>query len=174
MIGPSLALPAQELGDRGAEPAWLVGIDLGEFLDRLDRRLRIGLVLQERAAEPHDAVGPGAGDEIPAFRQRAVVARRHDQVLAAFAAVGTGHSDVDDPAEPVVVDGAEKLGRRLQDHGALGEIEDAHDVDRVRVGRQEQRLGIHQLGEDEDLVVLDPDVPMPLGRRRCSRPAWCP
>ena len=31
-------------------------------------------------------------------------------------------------------------------------------VDCVGVGRQEQRLGIHQFGEDEDLVVLDADA----------------
>ena len=77
------------------------GIDLGELPDRFDRRLRIALVLQERAAEPQDAGGPGAGDEEPALRQRAVVARRHDQVLAAFAAIGPGQADVDDPAKPV-------------------------------------------------------------------------
>jgi hypothetical protein len=43
---------------------------------------------------------------------------------------------------------------RLQHHRALGEIEGAHiegahDVNRVRVGRQKHRLGIHPFGKDE-------------------------
>ena len=102
-------LAGQELGDRRADAAGLVGVDLGELPDRSAAGLRIVAVLQERAAEPHDAGGPGAGDEKSALRQRAVVVRRQDQVLAAFAAIGAGQADVGDPAEPVVVDGAEKL-----------------------------------------------------------------
>ena len=45
-------LAGQELGDGRADAAGFVGIDLGELPDRFGRRLRIVLVLQERAAEP--------------------------------------------------------------------------------------------------------------------------
>ena len=57
------------------------------------------------------------------------------------------------------------LRRRLQHHGALGEIERADDVDRVGIGGQPQRLGIHQLGVDDDLVVLDADALQALADR---------
>ena len=55
--------------------------------------------------------------------------------------------------------------RRLQHHGALGEIERADDVDRVGIGGQPQRLGIHQLGVDDGLVVLDADALQALADR---------
>ena len=41
----------------------------------------------------------------------------------------------------------------------------ADEVDGVGVGGEEQRLGIHQLGEDDDLVVLDADVEQALADR---------
>jgi len=40
----------------------------------------------------------------------------------------------------------------------LREVEEAENVDRVGIGCQKQRLGIHQFGEDEDLIVLDADA----------------
>ena len=135
--------------------AGLVRVNLGKLPNRFGRRFRIVLVLQERAPEPHHAGSPGARDEEPALRQRTVVAGRQDQVFPTFTSVGPGQADVGDPAEPVVVDGAEKPGWHLQHHGPLGQIEDAEGIDGVRVGRQEQRLGVHQVGEDDDLVILD-------------------
>ena len=94
-------------------------------------------------------------DEEPALRQRSGVVRPHDQILAALPAVGPRRAEVDHPAEPGVLHSAEKLGRSLQHHWSLAEIEGAHHVDRVGIRGQEQRLGIHQLFENDDLVVLD-------------------
>ena len=145
---------AQEVGDGGADAAGLVWIDLGELSDRFGHGLRI-VVLQERASEPYDEVGPGAGD-IESIRQRTIVAGRQDEVFPALAAIRPRQTDIDDPAEPVVIDRAKRLGWHLEHHGTLGQVEHAHGIDGVRIGRQEQRLGIHQLGEDKDFVILDP------------------
>ena len=65
---------------------------------------------------------------------------------------------VDVLLEPGVVDAAEKPGGHLQHQGPFAEVEHGHDVHRVRVRREEQRLGIHQFGEHDDLVVLDADI----------------
>ena len=51
-----------------------------------------------------------ARDVKPAVGKRTVIARRQEQVSSAFAAVGAGEPDVDDPLEPHVVDGAEPFG----------------------------------------------------------------
>ena len=102
----------------------------------------------------------------PPCRQRSGVVRPHDQILAALPAVGPRRADVDHPAEPGILHRAEKLGRRLQHHWSLAEIEEAHDVDRVGVRGQEQRLGIHQLFENDDLVVLHPDAHHALAQAR--------
>ena len=69
---------------------------------------------------------------------------------------GARRSEIDDPPPPHIVDGAERPGRCLEHHRPLGQFDDTHEIDGVRVGRQEQRLGIHQVGEHEDFVVLHP------------------
>ena len=121
--------------------------------DLLGRRFR-AVVLQEHADPQQDVHGPGAGREEPALRQRAVVAGRQDHVLPAQAAIGTGRTDVGHPVVPAIVDQAKKFRRHLHDHRPLGEFEDAEGVDRVCVGHQQHCLGIHQLGEEENLVIL--------------------
>ena len=71
-----------------------------------DRRRGIA-VLHERAPQHQDPVGPRVPDEEAALGQRAVVAGRNEEELAAGAAVGSGEAEVDDPLEPHVVEGAE-------------------------------------------------------------------
>ena len=121
-----------------------------------------------------DSGGTGADDIEPTLGQRTVVAGREDKIFSAFTSIGSRRTEIGDPAPPGVVDRAERLGRRLEHHRPLGEIEDAHEIDGVRIGRQEQRLRIHQFGEDQDLVILDPNVEKALaGWRPCSHPAGC-
>ena len=158
LILASLALAGKELGDGRADAARLVRVDLGELLDRLGRGLRIVLVLEERAAQDHQPGGPGTGDEVAALRHRTVVARREDEILAARAAIRARQAKIDDPAEPHVVQSPQHLGRHLEHHGPFGDVDEAQEVHGVGVGGEEQRLGIHQLGEDEDFVVLDAGV----------------
>src|SRR6185295_11565807 len=110
-----LSVAAQELSDGGADAAGLVWIDLGELSDRFGHGLRI-VVLQERATEPDDEAGPGAGD-IESTGHRTIVAGRQDEVFPAIAAIRPRQTDVDDPAEPVVIDGPERLGWHLKHHG---------------------------------------------------------
>ncbi len=93
--------------------------------------------------------------DIEATRQRTIVAGRQDEVFSALAAIRTRQPDVDDPAEPVVIDGTKRLRWHLQHHGTLGQVQHAHGIDGVRIGRQEERLGVHQFGEDKDFVILD-------------------
>jgi hypothetical protein len=106
-LAGKLHLALQRLGDAGAVAARRVGIDLQIFLDVVDGRLRIVTVLQEGPHGIENPVGLRVGDEVAAFGQRAIIARAHDQVLAAEPAIGTGPPDIDHPGEPHVVDGAE-------------------------------------------------------------------
>ncbi len=95
---------------------------------------------------------------VPAVRQRPLVAGWNEQVAAALAAVRPRQAEVDDPPPPHIVDHSECLRRRLDDHRARREIDDAEEVDRVGVRGQEHRLRPHQLREDQDRVVLHADV----------------
>ena len=141
----------QRLGDAGAVAARHVGVDLQVRLHVLDRRLRV-VVDQVGARGIEDVVGLRMRDEVAALGQRPVIAGRHDQVLAAEAAVGTGAADVDDPGEPHVVDRADRVGGLLDHHRAVAEVDRREVVDRVGVGGEEQRARVHQLGEDDDAV----------------------
>ena len=152
---PDLAF--QRGRDARAVAAGRVGVDLQVLLDVLDGGLGI-VVGQKRAGGVEHVVRLRVGDEEAALGQRAVIAGRHDQVLAALAAVGAWEADVDDPAEPHVVDGAEPLRRLLDHHRAIGQVHGGEVVDRVGIGGQEQRLRVHQLGEDDDGVVLGADA----------------
>ena len=141
----------QRLGDAGAVAARDVGVDLQVGLDVLDRGLRV-VVHEVGARGVEDVVGLRMRDEVAALGQRPVVAGRHDQVLAAEAAVGTGAADVDDPGEPHVVDRADRVGGLLDHHRAVAQVDRREVVDRVGVGGEEQRRRVHQLGEDDDAV----------------------
>ena len=143
--------PGQRLGDAGAVAARRVGVDLQVGLDVVDGWLRV-VVHQVCARGIEDVVGLRVRDEVAALGQRPVVAGRNDQILAAEAAVGTWASDVDDPGEPHVVDRADRVGRLLDHHRPVGEVDGRQVVDRVGVGGQEQRARVHQLGEDDDAV----------------------
>ncbi len=91
--------------------------------------------------------------------------RRYDQILAAFAPVRPWPADVDHPAEPVVVDGSEKLWRHFQDHRPIRQVERPEGIDRVGVGGQKQGFGVHQLREDDDLIILHAGAVQPLSDR---------
>ena len=84
-ILPNLALAGKELGDGCADAASLVRVNLGQLLDRRDRRLRIIFVLKESAA--YDS---GMGDKVAALRHRTVVAGRQDEIVATKAAIRAG------------------------------------------------------------------------------------
>src|SRR6476469_9701576 len=97
----------QRGADAGAVSARKIGIDLERLLDLRDHRLRI--VLFEKGP-PYQG---GAGsthllNEIAAARQLALVIRRHKQVSAALATVGTGQTEVGYPLEPHVIDHTER------------------------------------------------------------------
>ncbi|MNS92594.1 hypothetical protein D3C72_1267370 [compost metagenome] len=83
-------------------------------------------------------VGGRMGNGEPTFGKGAVVARRHDQVLATLATIGSRQANIDNPTEPVVLDRAEYSRCRLQHHGALCQIERTHCVDRVGIGGQKK------------------------------------
>ena len=100
--GPDLA--GQEFADARAVAAGRVGIELGGF-DQRGRRLRI-VVLQKRAGENQHARGAGAGDEVTAFRHRAIVTRRQDEILSTLTPIRSGRTHVRDPAEPHIIERA--------------------------------------------------------------------
>ena len=147
-------LALQRRADAGAVSARKVGIDLERLLDQRDNRLGV-VLLEERASQQRGAGRAHLLHEVAAFGQFALIVRRHKQVLASFAPVGTGQPKVGDPLEPHVVDHAKREWRRLNDDRSLADVQIDKEIDGVRIGRQEQRLGIHQFGEDEGRVVGD-------------------
>ena len=167
-------LAGEEAADARAVGARHVGIDLERLLDGLDRGLRI-VVDEEGAAEQRDRCGGWPADEIAALGQRPVIARRQQQIFAAEPAIGARRAEIDHPAEPQIVEQAERVGRRLDHHRAFGEIDVGEEIDGVGIGGEEQRVRIHQAREDQDaLIVLDACVPECLcaprrSRRRASR-----
>ncbi len=154
--GSRVGLPGEELRYAGSNSAVNIGIYLGGLLDQLDRGLRI-VLYHETAPEHCDARRPRAGDKVSALGQGAVITRRQDQVFPALAAIRARRAKVDDPAPPEIIERAKRLGRRLEHHRTVTQVEEADEIDCVGVRRKEERLGIHQLGEHDDLVVLDPD-----------------
>ncbi len=132
-----------------------VGIDLERILDRFDGRLRV-VVDQEGPAEQRDGGRGRASDEISTFGQRPVIAWRQQQIFPALPAIRTGAAEIDHPAEPEIVEQAERVRRRLHHHRPLGEVDIADEIDRVGICGEEQRLRVHQAGKDQDaFVVLD-------------------
>ena len=110
-----------------------------------------------------DPIGVGL-DHVVALRHLAVVPGRQHQVLAALALVGTGRAHVAEIAHVHVVEDAQHVRGQLNDGGAvLFQVEEAPGVERGVVAGQHQRLGVHQVFPDEDLVaLLGADVPLTL------------
>ena len=94
-----------------------------------------------------------------AWRRRAVVARRQDQILAALAFVRSGRTDVCQRRLPGIHDGAGDgavtCRRDLQHHRAdiLG-VEERLQIDHVRVRRERLDLPVRQARPVHDLVGL--------------------
>ena len=86
--------------------------------------------------------------------QFTLIAGRHDEILAAFAPIGTRQSHVDDEAEEGIINGARSGTGRDFDHGrpVLLQIEQAEAIDGLGVAGEEQRIGIQQFLENEHLV----------------------
>ena len=107
-------------------------------------------VAAERRGPQRDiALGNGAG-----------VARRQDQILAAFARVGAGGTRVLQRHLPNVDDVAVERSvvarRRNLEHdrsGILG-VEERHEVDRVRIGRERLVVPVERARPIDDLVHL--------------------
>ncbi len=127
-------------------------IDLQTVLEVLGRRIRF-TVDQQATEDEHVHRTRGPADEV-AVRYLAVVVGRHDQVLPALPAVGSGGAHVDDEPEVGVVDRAGPAPRwHLYDGGTVGgQVEQGEGVNGVGVPGEEQRVGIHQLVEDHHLV----------------------
>ena len=191
-LDPGLALheaverleEAQIVGDRAVEQR-VDGID--------EARLRRARRLGQRIDPGAPAIGHGLGDVgIAAAAQvgaqqgvagigvrpqrdvargnRALVARRQDQVLAARPLVHAGGADILERGLPAVVDAAGDRalagGRDLQDDRAdiLGVVE-GQDVDRVGVGRQRLVLPGQRARPVDDLVELHPGAAHGLGQK---------
>jgi hypothetical protein len=102
---------------------------------------------------------------VAAVGQRAVIARRDEQEPTALAAIRTRQAEIDDPLPPPVVEHSQRLRRRLDDHRPRSQIDHAEEIGRVGVRGQKQRCRIHQLREDQDLVVVRSRLREPLAQR---------
>jgi len=74
--------------------------------------------------------------------------------LPPFARVRAGNAHVDDKAEIGVVDGPRSATGRDLDHGRTiaFQVEEHRDIHGVGVGREPQRIGVHQLIEDDGVM----------------------
>ena len=161
---PSGPLPGQVGADAAAEAPGGVGIDLQLLLDPVDGRggVHARVLVDERPADQGHVVGARVPHVVAAFGQRAVVLGADQQVGPALAAVRTGQAEVADPAEPDVVEEAQSVGRCLEHQWSLRQVVKGPEVDGVGVRGQEQRPGIHQLGEDQHVAIRDAGVLEPL------------
>jgi hypothetical protein len=111
-----------------------------------------GFLVAERPPEHEDVVGR-ALEAVVALRRLAFIVRRQDQVFAALALVGTHIADIGHGPVPEVVEDALLLGRHL-DHGwaVRLQVDIAHGVDHVRIGRADDGLGTEPiLPDDQDV-----------------------
>ena len=89
------------------------------------------------------AIGRGFGDVV-ALRNVAFIARRQDQKLAALALVGTGVAEIHHVLEPGIVEETQHVGRGLDDHRLISQLQPGGHVDRSSIRSEPQGLGIHQ------------------------------
>ena len=126
-------------------------VDLEVLLDRFDAGLR-GAINDEGAKDEPIAVGVRPQDEIPR-RHLALVAGRQDEILAAFAMVFSGDTDIADPAIPEVVHQSEHFRGRFDDQRALLGVDPHEVVDRVVVGREFDGARINEIFPDDIRLV---------------------
>src|SRR4030095_2174804 len=123
------------------------------LLDQIHGRLGI-VVHHEGAHSIEHMIGLRAAHKKTAIRQRTLITRRYSQILHPRPTVGTWTADVDDPAEPHVIERAELHRRHFHHHRALSEIDDGEIINGIGVGGKKERVSVHQLGKDDDGVVL--------------------
>lgn len=158
-------LAEEEGADRGAVTARRVRGDLQLFPHAPCGGCRV-VVLQEAAPEqPHPTL-PHPVYEHAALGQRPFVARPGEQVPPAGSPVGPRRTEVGDPAEPHAVGDGEAVLRDVDDGRPGGQVDEGEEADGVGVGCQEQRVRVHELGEQQHVTVGDSRV----GHRPPHRP----
>ena len=88
-----------------------------------------------------------------------IVTGRKKQILATLALIGTGRTRVDNKSKESVVYGSGTGPRRDLDHHRtiFLKVKEGGAIDRVGVAGKKQRIAVHQLIKDQDLVVFDPE-----------------
>ena len=124
----------------------------------------------DRAQGDVDEHGLRRHDEI-AIRGLGVVARRQEQILAAFAGIVAGAANVGERHFPRVDGAAEEHGlvrggRHLQHHRSLPEIEDGAHVRRLVVGREELVPRLQHLREVDDVTEVRIEIALQRGPDR--------
>jgi len=127
-------------------------VDLGELPGALDGRP--GIAVHQEAAPEKDIAERGRTEDEVTLGQVALEAGRQQQEFPALAPVRAGVAHVADVIEPVVVNDAEDVRRRLDDQRAVLQVQPHHAIDGLGVRRQEQRLRIHQRLHDEDGPIV--------------------
>src|SRR4029434_9514012 len=106
-----------------------------------------------------------AADMETAIGKRTVIAWRNEKILASFPTVGARDADVDDPAEPHIIESTECHRWYLNHQRTLCQVEDRERVNGISVGGEKERVRVHQLGEDDHRVVLGADTMKALANR---------
>ena len=121
-------------------------------LDAFHSRFRISF-LQEASPEYDVLIGKRFYDEI-SFGNFTFIIRGQYQILPTLTFVRTGIPQIRNVPEKHVVDHTQRVGRALDHNGAIFQIENVDGINRFGVGREKNRLGVHQVFKYSKLFKL--------------------
>src|SRR6516165_1299173 len=112
----------------------------------------VGFAVDLKAAHrEHDRIGWRSDDKI-AVGDASLIAGREDEKLAALSLVGAEGANIRKITLQSVLKKAEHFGWRFDDCRSFRLKKEMTDrIDRLGVGRQQNRLGSHQLFPDDEL-----------------------
>ena len=141
------------------------------FFEVLDARLWIAF--HEKTAPDQKIVICWTVKNEVALGYVTLVTRPHKQVLAAFALVRSGASQIRYVAKPEIVDDAQRIGRTFYDNGTVLQIQPCAGIDTLCVRRQEQRPRVHKALGDTYGSINRAEFPhsFPHGNQRRGRTA---
>ena len=117
-------------------------------------------VLQKTSQQYPINPAPRFGNEIALRNEvlviRLIVAGWQHEVFASLPLIGTRRTKIHDVSREGIDNDSRTGARRDLDNGRSVslQIEKHRDVDRVRIAGKEQRIAVHQLVEDDDLMSL--------------------
>ena len=131
-----------------------VGVNLEAVFERVLGCIGFAFLIQETAKDQPVDLAWGLGHEIALRARRCLLTGAKNQILAALAFVRSRTTHVHHKAEEGIIHRSRPCtGRHLHHHGPIAEIHECRGVHSVRVAREPERLGAHQIIKDADVLV---------------------